>query len=344
MDNKPEQPPQEESKNMGSSEGVPEMVTTGNRLQLPLIVIVLIVVVCVGYNIIQIRELHRTIDSRQVQYDTLDETMEERIRVLKSTVSVMDSKLISMARSLSEVYERQPMESEDWALAEVEYLLIIASHRLLLEKDFNTALVAMRLAETRLAGLRNPDLIPVREQLVADINQLEAVNRVDISGLAIYLGDIIDRSAELPLKKPEPLQTQSGAEPGNGTNGESAQSTDLESVFKQIWEELRSLVVIRKGAEHRYEFLLPEQSYFLQQNLRLELENARMSVLKRDTDNLRTSITLVTDWLTAYYDVSDAPVANILDTLDKMAELELDPPVPDISSSLETLRAFRKQE
>ena len=195
----------------------------------------------------------------------------------------------------------------------------------------------MQSAESRLAGLRNPDLIPVREQLVADINQLEAVNRVDISGLAIYLADIIDRSSGLPLKKPETLQMKNDVNSGD-------QSVNIRAALARAWEEIKSLVVIRKGAESRYEFLLPEQSYFLGQNLRLELENARLSVLHRDTDNFRTSITLVKDWLSSYYDNSDASVANIIDTMAKMADIELDPPVPDISSSLETLRAYMKKQ
>ena len=343
MDNHTEQPREEEKTTENTTPEKLQVARTGNRLHLPLVVILLVVVVCVGYNIIQIRELHRTIDSIQARQVALEGSMEERIRILKSTVSVMDSKLISMARSLAEVYERQPLDSEDWALAEVEYLLIIASQRLLLEKDVNTALAAMHSAESRLAGLRNPDLIPVREQLVADINQLEAVNSVDISGLAIYLGDIIDRSAGLPLKKPESLVMDAEADRGKGSDTAPAQTSDIKSAFKRIWGELKSLVVIRKGAEHRYEFLMPEQSYFLKQNLRLELENARMSVLQRDTENLHTSITLISDWLTTYYDISDASVANILDTLDTIAGMELDPPIPEISSSLETLRAYRKQ-
>ena len=344
MDDLPDNTKEKANQAADNSESVKAGAGKSSRLKVLVILIVLILFACIGYTYNQVLELQEAVDAAQSRSATLNEAMDERIRVLKSTVSVIDSKLISMARSLSEVYERQPYNSEDWALAEVEYLLIIAFHRLLLEKDINTALVAMQSAESRLAGLRNPDLIPVREQLVTDINQLEAVNRVDITGLAIYLADIIDRSSGLPLKKPEAVQIKNDGNSGERSDNQPDQSMNIKSALARAWEEIKSLVVIRKGSESRYEFLLPEQSYFLGQNLRLELENARLSVLNRDTDNFRTSITLITDWLLAYYDNSDASVANIIDTMSKMADIELDPPVPDISSSLETLRAYMKQQ
>ncbi len=87
--------------------------------------------------------------------------------------------------------------------------------------------------------------------------------------------------------------------------------------------------------------MLPEQRWFLVQNLKLQLETARLAVLKEDTASLRASITTALDWLDAYFDRSDADVANAMESLGRMAELELRPDLPDLSSSLETVRASR---
>jgi uroporphyrin-3 C-methyltransferase len=86
--------------------------------------------------------------------------------------------------------------------------------------------------------------------------------------------------------------------------------------------------------------LLPGEEYFLTQNLRLELESARLSVLRADTGNLRASIVLIKSWLRQYFDTRDSAVINVMETLDQMQLIELKPALPDISSSVETLRAY----
>ncbi|MFB3116852.1 MAG: uroporphyrinogen-III C-methyltransferase, partial [Gammaproteobacteria bacterium] len=71
-----------------------------------------------------------------------------------------------------------------------------------------------------------------------------------------------------------------------------------------------------------------------------ELESARQSVLRLDSENLRASIDFIQFWLRQYFDTSDSSVVNVMETLDKMRSVELKPALPDISSSLESLRAY----
>lgn len=276
--------------------------------------------------------------------ESLQADIKNQLARLNGTITRLTSEQDAIKRSLSELQQQQPESNEDWALAEVEYLLIIASHRLLLEKDVDTALSAMEAASSRLQALSNPDLIPVREQITADSNRLRSVNDVDTEGLAIYLADMIERSGELPIKKPDVvLQDDTDTSGGNGETSASPES-GWRHILGVFWQELKSLIVIKRSGEIRQALLLPDEEYFLLQNLRLELENARLAVLRHDTENLHASIALLLDWLQRYYDTSDAAVMNIMDTLKEMQKLELQPELPDISSSLETLRAYMRQE
>lgn len=274
----------------------------------------------------------------------LQADIRQQLSRLDESISRLASDQDALQRSLAEIARQQPKTNEEWALSEAEYLLVIASHRLLLERDVNTAISAMEAASSRLQSLSSPDLIPVREQLTADMNRLRAVNTVDTEGLAIYLADLVERAADLPVKKTETTLQESastidGDQPASGTDDAGWRDT-----LRLVWEELKSLVVIRKSGEIRQALLMPDEEYFLMQNLRLELENARLAVLRHDSANLHASITLLLDWLERYYDTTDAAVANIMDTLSRMATLELRPEVPDISSSLETLRAYMRQQ
>lgn len=310
---------------------------------LPVVVSILVLVLVVAGGIYfyqQMEKNRKHTDLVQQKSEAVRENVRQQISRINATVSRLASEQEALNSTLAELRQQQPQSNEDWALSEIEYLLVIASHRLLLEQDVNTALAAMEAASLRLQSLSGPDLIPVREQLTADINKLRAVNTVDTAGLAIYLADLVERAGDLPIRQPaEELQDEAG----NGEQ-EIAGDSGWRNIPGVFWRELKSLLVIKKSGEIRQALLLPDEEYFLVQNLRLELENARLAVLRNDTENLQTSITLILDWLNRYYETSDASVANIMDTLEKMQALELQPEVPDISSSLETLRAYMRQE
>jgi uroporphyrin-III C-methyltransferase len=270
-------------------------------------------------------------------------------RIKQSTVALPElrKRLDDLATKQDILTEavNQPVEpqfniNEDYALAEVEHLLIIASYNLQLDHDVATALSAMEAADVRLTGLRDPMVLNVREQLIADMNELRSLNQADLSGLGLFLSDLINRVDQLPLKenivveKPEKIDEPKSDEQLEG----------IKHFFVLVWEELKSLVVITRDTEVYKARLLPDEIYFLRANLKLELANARFAVFNRDTDNLHASIGHIQVWLNEYFDLSDAAAQNIYDSLLRMKDIELAFPRLDISSSLESVRALIRSQ
>ncbi len=263
---------------------------------------------------------------------------------MNDAIRQLEGKQIEQSDALASLYRDRQGSNEDWAIAEIEYLLIIAMQRLILEEDVTTALAAMEAANLRLKNLGNPGLLPVRQQLAADMNQLRSVNLADTVGMAIYLADMVDLSADLPLKSGIIVATkdQSSAD-ASSSDDEPVVDPFWKKVPRILWQEIKSLVVIKRSGEVKQALLLPGEEYFLYQNLRLELESARQSVLRSDSQNLRSSIDLALTWMRRYFDTSDSAVINVMETLDKMRSIELKPDLPDISSSLESLRAYIRE-
>ncbi len=272
--------------------------------------------------------------------------VDNRIKQSSSTFIDFRKKLDELATNQEVLIEavNQPVEqqihiNEDYALAEVEHLLIIASYNLQLDHDIATALAAMEAADARLKGLRDPMVLGVREQLIADMNELKSSNQADLSGLGLFLSDLINRVDQLPLKenvvvqKPEIIVEQN-----------KEQLAGIKNFFVLVWEELKSLVVITRDTEVNKARLLPDEIYFLRANLKLELANARFAVFNRDTNNLHASIGHIDTWLHDYFDLSDASAQNIYDSLKKMKDVELEFPRMDISSSLESVRALMRSQ
>ena len=279
------------------------------------------------------------------QLDGLEESVaaiNSRRAQISDTIDKLKARQDELRDSLNKLYSEQERDSTDWAVAEVEHLMIIATHSLTLQKDVGTALAALEAADDRLRELGDPGLLPVRRQLTSDINALRAVNDVDISGLSLYLSDLVGRVEELPLKE-EPV-----ADTGNMEDSDEAEAEDQMPAWKRllvgVWHELKSLLVISRSGKAGAALLLPEEKYFLYQNLRLQLESTRAAVFRRDTANFHASIDIVLQWLRDYFDAGNTAVRNTMQSLQEMNKLNLDQELPDISSSLESLRAYIKDK
>jgi len=253
---------------------------------------------------------------------------------LRDALSALEQRESAAAQEIAGLLAASRQTNLDWALAEIEYLLVIATHRLQLLHDVRTALAAMESAAARLQNLDHPGLADLRAQLAADLDALRAVRDVDITGLALYLTDLAGRVDSLPLAggAGQALRAQDG--------GGAGAETGWRGLLLSIWRELKSLVVVSRGGAAAGATLLPEEQYFLFQNLRLQIETARLAVARRDTRMLQAALSMLDGLLRRHFDTKSTEVANVLDAFKRMRELDLDPDLPDINSSMETLHAF----
>ena len=104
---------------------------------------------------------------------------------------------------------------------------------------------------------------------------------------------------------------------------------------------MRKLVVLRKVDSPEPPLLPPSQSYFLRENLRLRLLNARLSLLMRDEAGYRRDLRTAQAWLRRYFDPRAKRVSEALAQLEQLASASLDSGVPSISESLEAVRSFK---
>ncbi|HIF50684.1 MAG TPA: hypothetical protein EYQ42_03980 [Thiotrichaceae bacterium] len=281
-----------------------------------------------------IKNNNTVLDSNNKIKETLS-----RFASVQNKLLELESKQDELSYSISQPQEQQIHVNKDYALAEIEHLLIIASYNLQLDHNVVTALSAMESADARLAGLTDPAVLSVREQLISDMNVLRSINQADLSGMALFLSDLINRVDELPLKENmlmEQLEIK--------TKPVEEQVEGVKHFLALVFKELKSLVVITHDENVSKVRLLPDEVYFLHANLKLELANARFAVFNRDTENLHASINNIHLWLNDYFDLTDAAVRNIYDSLSSIKKTELIFPDVDINSSLESVRALSRYQ
>ncbi len=270
------------------------------------------------------------------------DAVEQRDIQLGDTLDAQRAALERQGQNLQEAVDalraQIGRDQSGWVLAEAEYLMQVANHRLQLERDVTTATAALRIADSRLRDAGDPALIDVREQLAAEIAALEAVARPDLPGLALRIAGLSAQVDQLPLKgtylpsKFTPDAETVPTEEGSGWR----------RVMGGIWSDLKRLVTVRRSDEAVRPMLAPEQQYFLRENLRLELEAARLALLRSDAVQLHSALQTAREWLVRYFDDRAAAVGSMRDALAAMAEVEVRPALPDISGSLKRLRAHMR--
>ncbi|NOX76370.1 MAG: hypothetical protein GXP17_07120 [Gammaproteobacteria bacterium] len=270
-------------------------------------------------------ELAQLQQSQQAAAQTLADEVSAR-----QTAQAEHQALSVAMNTLSEKLGRTTLA---WRLAEVEYLLTVANHRLTLAQDIGTAVAVFETADGRLKALGDPALLAVRNMISQEVISLRSLPQPDIAGMALEIGNLALQVNELPLIDKARI---AAAVSGDHNLGDVPNWRDIPQA---MWKDLKSLVTVRRHQQQPIEPLLPpSETWFLQQNLRLKLEQARLALLRTDTPLFRQYLTEAKTWVTTYFDAESAAVANLQNSLSRLGGEELSPVIPDVSGSLKALR------
>ena len=285
----------------------------------------------------------------QLKFDAEERnTLASRLTQLQSNMengqNLLNQADAGLQENLNLLHERLGRTAAQWALAEAEYLVAIANHRLVLARDVATAIAALQAADNRLGRLGDPEMAAVRKQIAKDINVLKSVTLPDKVGLSASLTALAEQVESLPLLQFEPsksnkTQTSETSNQDQLTIAQSAGQSRWQSMADRVWADLKSLVVIKHHeADMRVPLLAPEQRYYLQQNLRLQLETARLALLQSDKQLYSDSLKVARDWLQRFYNTQAQPVQVALENLRKASEVDIDPVLPLPKESLHQLQ------
>lgn len=220
------------------------------------------------------------------------------------------------------------------AAVEADSLVRIAHYHLSFADDLPGAIDALAAAEQRLQDVDDARLLAVKSQLAGTLRALREVRAPDIAQLALQLQNWSERVEELPVAR-----VATAAPPPA-----PPQTAHWETLLQGLWAELKKLVSIRHRDATVVPLLSPAQQYFLYQNLRLELEAARLSVLRRDARDLHASLAAARNWIKRYFDVHAAPATALLEALDAIERTDIAPPLPELSSLQALLHDVIKSE
>lgn len=281
-----------------------------------------------------LNKARQAFESQKDQLDAQKQALSDQDKRLVEEQNKLRLQRSEMQETLEKVYRRVGRNSTAWMAAEAEYLMLVANHRLQLEGDVSTAIKALEAADTRLRDIGDPGWSGVRERLATEIASLKGVGALDRTGLSAKLAGMAMQIKGLTMvgirRAPELAESdQKVTEAGDRT---------FKTMLNDGWEGFKSVMVIRHHDKPVNAMLPPEQQYFVYQNLELQLESARLALLRGDQALYTASLQTVDQWLKEFFNTEATATKALLGQISEMQAINLKPELPDISKSLITLR------
>lgn len=234
-----------------------------------------------------------------------------------------------------------------WMLKEIEHVLRMSQHRLLLDRDFAGAMAGLEAADNRLNLINDTRLIPVRQSIAKQTRTLKQFPHPDYTGIQLKIDNTISELKNGLLTAANEAQNSTSADAGatnqEQTNDEpitmpksfdAAKFWELSKQFagdasNKIKAALSDSVNITRGEQKIALFIEQQEKKRAYDFLRNKLLGAKYSVSTRDDIAYHQELNAALAWLESNDEFTNAEtLAKEISSLNKY---NLMPALPDIS-------------
>jgi uroporphyrin-3 C-methyltransferase len=293
-------------------------------------------------------------------------SVQDLAKDLQSKVALLENRQIeaqSQQLALEQLYQDLSKNRDEWALAEIEQVLSTASQQLQLAGNVQGALIALQNADRSLSRSDKPQFITIRRAIAKDIEKLKGLPSLDLVGVALRIDNVIAQVDTLPMladEKPalpaSPVRAKRMDTPGKpgakpavppappapDSVWARAQNT-WKAWLSEVGTDMRQLIRVRNVTTPDALMLSPEQAYFLRENLKLRLLNARLALMSRNEAAFRTDLLAAQDALVKYFDGRAASTLSAQALLRQVQANNVAIDMPSLSDSLNAVRNYKSK-
>ena len=301
--------------------------------------------------------------------DELAQELQARLTVAEvrlSEVSLQRSQLEELMLSLSR-------SRDDNLVQDLDSTVRLAVQQAQLTGSAQPLLTALKSADQRIARSAQPRLNPVQRAIARDIERLQSTPLADIPTLALQLDELSRQVDNWPLlnevglrrlpSAPPLAQAPAGVTPASAPPPASAPASDAppdpeagaqppagwrdavavwwDRLWRQVGtdalESARDLVRVTRIDHPEAALLAPEQSFFLRENIKLRLLNARLAVTARNMSAAQVDVIAIETLIERYFDGAAAPVAGARTSLGRLRRDLAGSPMPRPDETLAAL-------
>lgn len=270
----------------------------------------------------------------------------------------------SMQRSqIEELLQSVSRSRDENVVADVEAAIRVALQQSALTGSAEPLMATLKQADERLARYNQPRLERVRRAVNRDLDRVKALGVIDIASLTLRLDEAVRLVDELPLlalaeprnkagvaARPVGASASAAASAAASAVGSAAAAgdgSDWRARVRQWWQdssshvgnELRSLVRVTRIEHPEAMLAAPEQQFYLRENLKLRLLNARLALLSRQFEIALSDIRDAQTTLDRYFDRGSKRAVMVGDLLRQVSAQARQTNLPRPDETLAALAA-----
>jgi len=291
--------------------------------------------------------------SQAVEARTLARQADASARDAVAKVALLEARVAENALQrgqLEELLQSLSRSRDENVLADVDAAIRVAVQQAAITGSVEPLVAALRQADERLARYQQPRLERVRRAALQDLDKVRAAGGVDLTSLTLRIDEVIRLVDELPLlsaadrrplrrEEPAPRVATPGAPAPPASAPSDAVSGAIAALAQYVWEEIRALIRVTRIDHPEAALVAPEQAYFLRENLKLRLLNARLAILSRQFDTAQADLREAQLALERYFDRGSRRVAMAIETTRQVASQARQVTVPKPDATLAAITA-----
>ena len=284
-----------------------------------------------------VRSLRASQTGQAQELATLEQSLDAqraRSERLQRELAAMESRLLSLEGEVAAASPAGGLAPEQLDIAAVEYLLRMAPERLALFGDIHSAERALEAADAHLAAMDNPVYFGLRRQITDALQTLGEVSLPNAVNLSAQLDALQHQVASLEFSGQGSIAvaeqpSDSGEEPG---------------WWDRLVASLSGLVTVRRDEADAASRLTLQEKDLLHQGVWMQLESARLALMRHDQQAWNDALQRVEASLTQWFEPSGGAYQAIQRGVASLLAVEVSPELPDVSmpwARLQQIQAAR---
>lgn len=264
---------------------------------------------------------------------------QEIVQDSAARVALMEARLSEVAlqrTQLEELMQSLSRSRDETLVVDIESALRIAQQQAQMTGSTEPLLAALQSAQKRVQRAAQPRLTPVARALEKDLERLKSLPAFDIPGLMNKLDEgvaLVDGLSLANGARASQSQIREQAE----ASGEQTPPTWWMNGLTRMLDEVKGLVRVSRIDAPEAALLSPEQAFFLRENLKLKLLNARLGLLARQKEGVRNDLGSAAVLVRRYAEPQSRRTAQLLQLLEQTSEQVRTAELPRIEASLTAL-------
>ncbi len=261
--------------------------------------------------------------------DAVRRDVDEQIRMLNS----LPSRMTTIENSVASLVGISAGARETFLLAEAEYYLQIGNAQLQLANNPKLASLALGMADERVTQLSDPGLTVVRRAISDELAALEVMEKPDLEGATLTLASLARVVEVLPIASTTSEENDAAElDPEQG---------NVDRAWNSVKDAMSGLVKVTPPDQAKLALVSPDAEYFLRNNIALQLQSARLALLRGEQAIFEQTLDDASALLDTYFDTESEQVVSAQLTITEIRADVFAASAPDISGSLRLLRQFR---